>query len=60
MKKSPPKAELHRQIGMAQVALNMLRQEYKDVSATRAATIIAQFNGSVKNWADDLHSRFHR
>lgn len=59
MRKSPPKGEFHRQIMMAQVTLNMLRQEYKDVSATRAAKIISEFNSSVQSWANDIHSRLH-
>lgn len=59
MKKSAPKHEYSRQIGMAQTALNLLLREGKDVSMIRADQICKNFNRSVKDWAADIHSRFN-
>ncbi len=51
-KKRRPKYEFERQIEIAQIGLNWMRNMSVDCSTTRAQKVIEQFNGNVAKWAE--------
>lgn len=53
--KKPPKHEFHRQINIAQQAIDWGRVMGVDFSTTRAQDVIMNYAGSVADWA--LHFR---
>jgi len=53
-KKSASKYETRRHIAIAQQAIDWMRELKTDVTRTRAAEIITDYNGSVEAWADQF------
>lgn len=60
MRKSKPAGEYARQIGMAQIAVDLLVREGKDLSIIRAGEIVEKFNRSVQAWADHIEGKFSK
>jgi len=54
MKKTRPKGEFERQISIAQTAINWMLQMGVDVSDTRAAKIVADYNGDVTEYIKEI------
>ena len=52
LKKSRPKGEFNRQIDIAQLSIDWMKQMNVDFSLTRAAEIINDFDSSVKAWSE--------
>ena len=57
LKKTRPKGEYTRQIGIAQKALEMMVRFGTNMSDTRAAEVMKDFSGNVTTWAQSFESK---
>ena len=54
VKKSKQKYEFNRQIAIAQVGIDWMKEMNVDFSTTRAADVVKEFSGNVQKWAEQF------